>query len=343
MNDEKNLPAPPPPPKTASSQATPQQKPFAPKPPIKTDKGFLATPQQQQQHDASRLSPTRVASPAPSVTSISTHGSEDSSGAGSPIRPVSPRTVEISHVVAPVAMQAITQNNDYLSTTNSHTTKPLPRTSSSANDQKPPAAAPLRSSSFRQHSQVPPAQAMHSQPQSNPAAKKALPQGPVVASYATPPPPHHHQATPPSPGHYAPRPHQPMQHVPPMGRPAPLPAPNAAANMPSSRSPSPGLPPTPGYTTNDPSRPPPPPGHHLHTPPHLRPQRSMDELNSPPRSVSFFIIHDNHDIYMTFLAYTPYGEWTSPWYSTSGIQQQALSSVSLESRVMVWCGRTMYC
>lgn len=340
MNDEKNLPAPPPPPKTASSQATPQQKPFAPKPPIKTDKGFLATPQQQQQHDASRLSPTRVASPAPSVTSISTHGSEDSSGAGSPIRPVSPRTVEISHAVAPVAMQAITQNNDYLSTTNSHTTKPLPRTSSSANDQKPPAAAPLRSSSFRQHSQVPP---MHSQPQSNPAAKKALPQGPVAASYATPPPPHHHQATPPSPGHYAPRPHQPMQHVPPMGRPAPLPVPNAAANMPSSRSPSPGLPPTPGYTTNDPSRPPPPPGHHLHTPPHLRPQRSMDELNSPPRSVSFFIIHDKHDIYMTFLAYTPYGEWTSPWYSTSGIQQQALSSVSLESRVMVWCGRTMYC
>ena len=270
MNDQKNLPAPPPPPKTASSQATPQQKPnnTAPKPPIKTDKVLLATPQQ----DATRLSPTRVASPAPSVTSISTHGSEDSSGAGSPIRPVSPRTIEISHAVAPVAMQAITQNNDYLSTT-SHTTKPLPRSSSSSsgNDQKPLAPAPLRSSSFRQ--QGPPSPSMRSQPQPNPAAKKALPQGPV-ASYATPPPS----------GYYAPRPHQPIQHVPPpMGRPV-------SANMPSSRSPSPGLPPTPGYT-NDPSRPPPPPpGHHLHTPPHLRPQRSMDELNSPPRSVSFIFI-----------------------------------------------------
>lgn len=310
MNDEKNLPAPPPPPKTASSsQATPQQKvnnTAGPKPPIKTDKGLLATPQQQ---DASRLSPTRVASPAPSVTSISTHGSEDSSGAGSPIRPVSPRTVEISHAVAPVAMQAITQNNDYLSTPNSHTTKPLPRTSSSPNDQKPLAPAPVRSSSFRQQQQPPqPPQQMRSQPppnnNNNPAAKKALPQGPVASSYATPSPPqqhhhhHHHQATPPSPGYYAPRPHQPVQqHVQPppphpMGRPAPLPA---SANMPSSRSPSPGLPPTPGYT-NDPSRPPPPPpGHHLHTPPHLRPQRSMDELNSPPRSVSvlFLFIHEN--------------------------------------------------
>ncbi|CDH49054.1 related to gef1 protein [Lichtheimia corymbifera JMRC:FSU:9682] len=288
MNDEKNLPAPPPPPKTASSsQATPQQKVnnTGPKPPIKTDKGLLATPPPQQ--DASRLSPTRVASPAPSVTSISTHGSEDSSGAGSPIRPVSPRTVEISHAVAPVAMQAITQNNDYLSTPNSHTTKPLPRTSSSPNDQKPSAPAPVRSSSFRQQPpQQQQPQPMRSQPQpnNNPAAKKALPQGPV-ASYATPPPPqHHHQhhqaaPPPPSPGYYAPRPHQPPP--PPMGRPAPLPA---SANMPSSRSPSPGLPPTPGYT-NDPSRPPPPPpGHHLHTPPHLRPQRSMDELNSPPRS-----------------------------------------------------------
>ncbi|KAI9493821.1 hypothetical protein BDB00DRAFT_821726 [Zychaea mexicana] len=296
-HETKNLPAPPPPPKASNDES--DLKPPAPAP--------APAPARQDSH----LSP-RSASPAPSAVSTSTFnssGAEDSPGAAA--RPVSPRTIEISHAVAPVAaMQAVTQ--EY----NAADPKLLPRTSSvnrgvtssaavaapAADPYTPAMTMPARTSSSRQQPQQPPMQ-------------KALPQRPPAApahhqqhhqQQQQPGPMHHHpsmnRSLPPQPqSTQQPRPpviHQPQPQY--MARPGAPPLTQRRSfhnNMPGNRSPSPGMAvggPG-GYPQQQPTPPPqqqqqqqqqqqPPMGRHLNTPPYLHQQRSMDDLNSPPRS-----------------------------------------------------------
>lgn len=247
-SNEKTLPAPPPPPK---------------KEPAKPVYGDLLPPLPTMDH---RLSP-RSPSPSPS---ISTHGSDDS--IAGPARPVSPRTIEISHVVAPVAMQAITQQNEYLTDPQPATTnggqsagaradasnKPLPRTSSSGRGTESPSNMPMpRGSSFPQQSSH---QAQKALPQHPPSVQPPMHQQQQQQQWhaQAPPPPHHANA-------------------------ASLPPPRPLYAG-SSRSPSPGLPPSPGYAHQDPMRQ--ASSSYLNVSPQLRPHGSMEDLSSPPRSVS---------------------------------------------------------
>ncbi|KAG2224368.1 hypothetical protein INT45_006768 [Circinella minor] len=278
QHESKTLPAPPPPPKVnGGSDLKPQ----------------FHHQQQQKEMNNHHLSPARSASPAPSAASTSTFNSsaaEDSPGAAA--RPVSPRTIEISHAVAPVAaMQAVTQ--DFAAT--SLDSKPAPRTSSTNRSISPaPMGMPARTSSSLQQQQQSPMQ-------------KALPQQPPAA-------PQHHQpgggplgtpmhnnsamnrSLPPQPQQQQRPPviHQPQPQY--MSHPGTPPAVGGAQQasyfngMSGNRSSSPGMHGSAGpggYPQQQPTPPPQqqqPMGRHLNTPPHLHPQRSMDDLNSPPRS-----------------------------------------------------------
>ncbi|KAI9260697.1 hypothetical protein BDA99DRAFT_512893 [Phascolomyces articulosus] len=293
QHETKTLPAPPPPPKVnnGANDLKPQSSSY------------------QDPHH--HLSPTRSASPAPSATSTSTFNSsatEDSPGTAA--RPVSPRTIEISHAVAPVAaMQAVTQ--DFAAT--SIDSKPLPRTSSTNRSLSPapPMSMPARTSSSRQPPQPlqkalpqqPPPAPIHQQQQQYPgsplphgAAPSTLLPNPSI-NRSLPPQPHHPQQQQQQQQQRPPVIHQPQpQHMARPGTPPAVGAPQRASyfnGMPGNRSPSPGpgmhhggTPPGPGFPQQQPTPPPQqqPMGRHLNTPAHLRPQRSMDDLNSPPRS-----------------------------------------------------------
>ncbi|KAI9316279.1 hypothetical protein BX666DRAFT_1949065 [Dichotomocladium elegans] len=326
----KALPAPPVLPKMPSVQASPLGDTIAPpKPPMKQSaSNDYLTPTRQDNN--SLLSPS-LATLGASATSINSQGSEESNGGGgsSPVRPVSPRTVEISHAVAPVAMQAITQTNDYFTagaaasskdgqalrpTSTVTTLEHLPRTSSatSLHDMRPvvPPVMPVRSSSIRQQEfpqphqqQRPPMLSQQHQQPPRPSMAQSSPR--LTPMHGSPRPPHQGSPRPP-----LQRPMAHSQNIPsqkplpqgPCGTPGSPPAhmqqqqqqqpswPGSQQGMPrpappspgltGSRPPSPGLSPTPGYN-NEPMR---PAGYHLNAPPHLRPLRPMEELNSPPRS-----------------------------------------------------------
>ncbi|KAI8149302.1 hypothetical protein BJV82DRAFT_573656 [Fennellomyces sp. T-0311] len=247
--ESKTLPAPPPPPKANDADLRPP--PPAPK------------------HDG-RLSP-RSASPAPSAASTSTFNSTPEDSPGASARPVSPRTVEISHAVAPVAaMQAVTQSNDYLADT-----KTLPRTSS-VNRGPPSMVMPTRTSSYSRQQpaqkalpQQPPAAPAHHQPAPVQAPAPMRPQSPMMNR---PPPPHHQQQQP----HRPPMLQQPQPQQQYMSRPPLNPRPSLSNGLPGNRSPSPGLP-AGGYQQQQQNG-------YLNPSPHLHPTRSMEDLSSPPRS-----------------------------------------------------------
>lgn len=117
---------------------------------------------------------TQLLTPRPSPSS------EDSgsSRGNSPVRPTTPRTIEISHAVAPVAaMQAITQTNDYL----------VPGAQQQQQQQQV--------NHQQQHRPLPPHPPMKQPTWPTPAApmNRAPSPGPPVAPSHQPPPPSHQQ------------------------------------------------------------------------------------------------------------------------------------------------------
>ncbi|KAI7875136.1 hypothetical protein K492DRAFT_240441 [Lichtheimia hyalospora FSU 10163] len=143
---------------------------------------------------------TQLLTPRPSPSS------EDSgsSRGNSPVRPTTPRTIEISHAVAPVAaMQAITQTNDYLvpgAQQQQH--RPLPPHPPMKQPTWPTPAAPINRSPSPgppvtpSHQQVPPSQQQqqHLAPsQQQLRSQRSMPELVVTPRHHPPPLPNHQQ------------------------------------------------------------------------------------------------------------------------------------------------------